>query len=287
MSQAHRPTWNPTQGRETKAGSQQISKLSLASHTKLKFRQPGQTSSSEVARRDLKAELAAAERVALEKKRKAQGLPPLPPLEGAGALRIENGNGASTSNGEIEDAAAKRRKILEEAAELDKDESSDEEEEEREKDKGKAKVANGAGNGDNADEDDDDDDDDDSDDSDDEDDTAALMAELAKIKQERAEEKARQDAEVASSAAVDREAQIALGNPLLNLQAALGQSPSSPAPSTPASTMGGGGSFAVKRRWDDDLIFKNQASGLNDKPKKGEFVNDLLRSEFHKKFMNK
>ena len=26
---------------------------------------------------------------------------------------------------------------------------------------------------------------------------------------------------------------------------------------------------------------------MNDKPKKGEFVNDLLRSEFHKKFMFK
>ena len=48
----------------------------------------------------------------------------------------------------------------------------------------------------------------------------------------------------------------------------------------------GSTTFAVKRRWDDDLIFKNQAAGV-DKPKKGEFVNDLLRSEFHKKFMLK
>ncbi|WVW85038.1 hypothetical protein I302_107074 [Kwoniella bestiolae CBS 10118] len=270
MSQAHRPTWNPTQGRETKAGSQQISKLSLASHTKLKFRQPGQTNTSDVARRDLKAELAAAERNALEKKRKSQGLPPLPPLEGA--LRIGNGER------EDDEVAAKRRKVLEEAAELDRDEESDEEEV---KEKGKGKEVDGAGD----DDDDDDDDDDSDDDSDDEDDTAALMAELAKIKQERAEEKARLDAESASSSAQSREAEIALGNPLLNLQAALGQSPSTP--STPASSTAGAGSFTVKRRWDDDLIFKNQASGLNDKPKKGEFVNDLLRSEFHKKFMNR
>ncbi|WWC96490.1 hypothetical protein V866_003358 [Kwoniella sp. B9012] len=274
MSQAHRPTWNPTQGRETKAGSQQISKLALAAHTKLKFRQPGQTNSSDVARRDLKAELAAAERNALEKKRKAQGLPPLPPIEGA--LRIENGS-TQTEEDEI---AAKRRKVLEEAAELDKDEESDEEEV---KDKGKGKEVNGDAAQD--DDDDDDDDDDSDDDSDDEDDTAALMAELAKIKQERAEEKARLEAENAASSAQSREAEIALGNPLLNLQAALGQSPSSPS-STPGSTTTAG-SFTVKRRWDDDLIFKNQASGLNDKPKKTEFVNDLLRSEFHKKFMNR
>ncbi len=82
----------------------------------------------------------------------------------------------------------------------------------------------------------------------------------------------------------DREAEIATGNPLLNLQAVLGQTPSTPGTtaSTSAST-----TFAVKRRWDDDLIFKNQAAGVDDKPKKGEFVNDLLRSEFHKKFMLK
>ncbi|KAL1405841.1 complexed with cef1p [Vanrija albida] len=265
MSQAHRPTWNPTMGKETKAGSQQISKLSLASHTKLKFRQPGQVTTSDVARRDLRAELAAAERAAQDKKRKAAGLPPLPPLAGAAAIE----------NGESEDEErAKRRRILEEAAELDADDS-DEEEEDGDKGKGKAPAVG------EDDDDDDDDDDDSDDDSDDEDDTAALMAELARIKQERAEEKARLDAEANASAQADRDEEIATGNPLLNLQAALGQHPSD----TPSSSSTG--SFAVKRRWDDDLIFKNQAAGINDKPKKGEFVNDLLRSEFHKKFMNR
>lgn len=154
-----------------------------------------------------------------------------------------------------------------------------------------------------------------SDDSDDEDDTAALMAELAKIKQERAEEKARivcplilatiihqpfifghkpldscsraddQDAEASAASAASREQEIATGNPLLNLQAALGQTPSTPG--TPASTTASTAGFTVKRRWDDDLIFKNQAAGVDEKGKKGEFVNDLLRSEFHKKFMLK
>jgi len=65
----------------------------------------------------------------------------------------------------------------------------------------------------------------------------------------------------------------------MNLQAALGQMPSTPRSDAGTSTTG---SFAVKRRWDDDLIFKNQASGVDDKPKK-EFVNDILRSEFHRK----
>lgn len=120
-------------------------------------------------------------------------------------------------------------------------------------------------------------------DSDDEDDTAALMAELAKIKQERAEEAARLAAEQADSATQDRTAEIALGNPLLNLQAALGQTPDSPSARSTSTAATG---FAVKRRWDDDLIFKNQAVGQDDKPKK-EFVNDILRSEFHRKFMSK
>lgn len=146
MSQAHRPTWNPAQGRETKAGSQQISKLSLAAHTKLKFRQPGQTNTSDVARRDLKAEFLAAERAALDKKRKTEGLPPLAPLgsQQDGQLRIEGAR-----DGEEDETAAKRRKILEEAAEMDKDDESESEGEEGES-KGKGKAE------DDEDEDDDD-----------------------------------------------------------------------------------------------------------------------------------
>jgi protein CWC15 len=47
-----------------------------------------------------------------------------------------------------------------------------------------------------------------------------------------------------------RERNIALGNPLLNKQ-----------------------DFNMKRRWDDDVVFKNQARGTEDKGKKKEFVN--------------
>ena len=31
--------------------------------------------------------------------------------------------------------------------------------------------------------------------------------------------------------------------------------------------------FNIKRRWDDDVVFKNQARGTEDKGKKKEFVN--------------
>ncbi|KAI6757239.1 hypothetical protein HG531_003064 [Fusarium graminearum] len=60
-----------------------------------------------------------------------------------------------------------------------------------------------------------------------------------------------------------RERNIALGNPLLNKQ-----------------------DFNMKRRWDDDVVFKNQARGTEEKGKKKEFVNDLLRSDFHRRFMS-
>ena len=47
-----------------------------------------------------------------------------------------------------------------------------------------------------------------------------------------------------------KERDIALGNPLLNKQ-----------------------DFNMKRRWDDDVVFKNQARGTEEKGKKKEFVN--------------
>jgi protein CWC15 len=47
------------------------------------------------------------------------------------------------------------------------------------------------------------------------------------------------------------------------------------------------GTFGVKRRWDDDVIFKNQARGTTETPKEATFVNDLGRSAFHRRFMKK
>lgn len=258
-------------GKETKAGSRSYFQQDYSARTKLKFRQPGQTSASDVEKRDLRAELLRSEREALNRKRKAQGLEPLAPA--ASDLLLTNTSETGKEDATEEDPAAKRRRILEEAAKLDADDDSDDEQ--------PSTVANGKGKEraqdeqqNDQDENESDSDEDSDDDDSDEDDTAALMAELAKIKQERAEEKARLDAETSESNRVDREAEIAMGNPLLNLEAALGQG---------SSTAGSdaGGSFTVKRRWDDDLIFKNQAAGQDDKPKK-EFVNDILRSEFHR-----
>jgi protein CWC15 len=105
----------------------------------------------------------------------------------------------------------------------------------------------------------------DSDDDDDDDDTAALLAELDRIKTERAEEAARKEAEREEAEALERAEEVAGGNPLLNLK--------------------GAADFTVKRRWDDDVVFKNQTRGEPKSQKR--FINDTIRSDFHKRFLNK
>ena len=62
---------------------------------------------------------------------------------------------------------------------------------------------------------------------------------------------------------------IISGNPLLNLGGAMNKT-----------------DMKVKRRWDDDVVFKNCAGIQPDKNDKN-FINDSLRSEFHKRFMEK
>uniref|UniRef100_A0A3Q3KFV7 Spliceosome-associated protein CWC15 homolog n=1 Tax=Monopterus albus TaxID=43700 RepID=A0A3Q3KFV7_MONAL len=115
------------------------------------------------------------------------------------------------------------------------------------------------------------DDEDSEEDSDDDDDTAALLAELEKIKKERAEEQERKTRDEQRI----RMENILSGNPLINLagqQQQINQSQTT---------------FRVKRRWDDDVVFKNCAKGVDEARKEKRFINDTLRSEFHKKFMEK
>ncbi|KAE9613803.1 hypothetical protein Lal_00015948 [Lupinus albus] len=106
--------------------------------------------------------------------------------------------------------------------------------------------------------------DDESDDDDsDEDDTEALLAELEQIKKERAEEKMRKERQEQEEELKVKEAELLKGNPLLN---------------NPTS-------FNVKRRWDDDVVFKNQARGENKVAKR--FINDTIRNDFHRKFLHR
>ncbi|XP_018907079.1 protein CWC15 homolog [Bemisia tabaci] len=112
-------------------------------------------------------------------------------------------------------------------------------------------------------------DDDDSDDPDSEDDTAVLLAELSRIKKERSIEQAKKAAEKAQEEENIRMENILSGNPLLNYSAQAQKV-----------------DLKVKRRWDDDVVFKNCARSEPEK-KTNHFINDSLRSEFHRKFMEK
>lgn len=97
------------------------------------------------------------------------------------------------------------------------------------------------------------------------DEEAELMKELEKIRRERDAEKAAKERKAAES---DPHSVLA-GNPLL------------------ASTFDTeASSFGAKRRWDDDVVFKNQAKGIDEKPQK-RFINDTTRSDFHRRFMDK
>ena len=83
-----------------------------------------------------------------------------------------------------------------------------------------------------------------------------LMRELARIKQERAEAALKRQAEQTA-----KEEAIADANPLI-------------------------GASALRRRWDDDTVFRGQAAKPSE-TKKNTFVNDSVRSQSHKKFLTK
>ena len=104
---------------------------------------------------------------------------------------------------------------------------------------------------------------------DEDDDEAELQRELAKIRAEREAERKKQAEEEAAAAAAARTAAALSSNPLL-------ASSASPA------------SFTVKRRWDEDVVFRDQTRGEDITVKQQKrFINDSIRSDFHRKFMAK
>uniref|UniRef100_A0A182T840 Uncharacterized protein n=1 Tax=Anopheles maculatus TaxID=74869 RepID=A0A182T840_9DIPT len=199
--------------------SKQYSSRDLPGHTKLKYRDQGQSTSEELRNRDFREELEKRERD--NKQGKGSAVPT--------ARRALEQQGSGSVSG-----STKRQK-LEAPQNLDADDPVDSEN---------------------------------SDTDSDEDDTAALLAELNKIKQERAAETAKKERSKQQEEERIRMENILSGNPLLNYA------------STAKAEM------KVKRRWDDDVVFKNCARSEPEK-KANQFVNDSLRSDFHKKFMDK
>lgn len=98
---------------------------------------------------------------------------------------------------------------------------------------------------------------------DDEAEQAALMAELARIKKEREEEAKQKEKERLENEAAEKQNGMKEGNPLLQ-----------DAPSG-----------RLKKKWHDDVVFKNQA---RDEPVlKKRYINDTVRNDFHRKFMHR
>ena len=104
------------------------------------------------------------------------------------------------------------------------------------------------------------------------DDEAALLAELARIKAERAA------AAATARAAADADGEAGLraeglgGNPLM---------------AAGAAGASGGGEFEVRRGFGDDTVFRNAARSEPDARARGAYVNDTLRSSFHRRFLDK
>ncbi|MCO5612534.1 hypothetical protein L7F22_066802 [Adiantum nelumboides] len=230
MTTAARPTWAPAKGGQEQGGtrmfgpSQKFSSRDLASHTNLKTRKEGQDTQDELRKRNLRDELEDRERKHFSSKDRGYSDDRERRRGTAGSmLYLENGG----PRRETEEKPAIKNI---DADDSDVDLKSD------------------------SDESDDDDDDD-------EDETAALLAELERIKKERAEEKLRKERQKQEEEMKSKEVELVRGNPLLNPN------------------------FSVKRRWDDDVVFKNQARG---EPKVAKrFINDTIRNDFHRKFLNK
>ncbi|TYZ68136.1 hypothetical protein PybrP1_000936 [[Pythium] brassicae (nom. inval.)] len=127
-------------------------------------------------------------------------------------------------------------------------------------------VASKYDDADDADDASDDSSDSDSDSDDDDDEEVELMRELEKIKREREDERLRKEAEERRAAEQASREEILVGNPLLH------------------GDGGGNSSAKMKRRWNDDVVFKNQSR--HEPELKKRFINDTIRNDFHRRFLN-
>ncbi|KAH8291737.1 hypothetical protein KR018_012633 [Drosophila ironensis] len=262
MTTAARPTFDPARGgsgrgeKDLSALSKQYSSRDLPGHTKLKYRETGQGTSEENRNRDFRKELEERERDARGSGGAAgKALPSIvrKAIEAnstsGGSKRAKTDASGGQAGGQLQQQGQGQQgqqQQQQQAVNLDADEPVDNDSSDSENDS--------------------------------DDDDAALLAELQKIKHERLQETARKEAEKRQEDERIRMENILAGNPLINYE-----------PGTAASAAGRasglGGDLKIKRRWDDDVVFKNCARSAPEK--KTHFINDALRSEFHKKFMDK
>ena len=268
MTTAHRPTWKPAVGKSNEGGwaaggsvSTLISALDNPAHQTLKVRKGSQLVDDRQAilRKSL-LELEQAEKMKkdgpMHTALKRRGVDPV--IEQAGRVKLLK-----------QTADVDTAKLKEKYDDSDIDDGGGVGAESDNESNLDANNNNDNFNSDgNSDLDASDSDDDDSDDEDD--DEAALQAELTKIRAEREAAKQQVEQEAAAEENAKNEQAALLGNPLLK-----------------GNTMGDDGNTATgkRRRWNDDVVFRNQAKG-EPVPKK-RFINDTVRNDFHKRFLHK
>mmetsp|Transcript_19618 Transcript_19618/g.49076 ORF Transcript_19618/g.49076 Transcript_19618/m.49076 type:complete len:273 (+) Transcript_19618:35-853(+) len=269
MSTAHRPTWNPAHGGDSQSGNRFLaprtafSSKDLPRHLTVKQRQPG---SGPQSASELKRQLEERENTARDGK-PLQPRPPAEQLLDFSALEASADGGALLDPLDADEQPASSARgvtaLSHGGGGSGIGAQFENEDEDADFEFAPSVPANEQYGGAAVEEEEEE--------SDEEDETEELMRELERIKKERALEAMRIAAESDEAAAAERTEQILHGNPLVQ---------------PPASVAGpAAGSFNVKRRWDDDVVFRNQAR----KPEKNEpiFINDTLRTEFHKRFLKK
>lgn len=238
-----------------------VSVRALPAHTTLKFREAGQATESDLAQQDLRRNLEQKERLHFEKLKRER-------LTGGRAYGfVPGGAGAPSAAVLLQDAAANRPSAAVTAAAPstvdailaafgDADADDDVLDAAAAEHKGKGEEGEGSDGGDEEEEEDED-----------EDDAEELMRELERIKREREEERARKAREVSEIAdRADKDA-ASKSNPLL-------------APSLAGADRQ---SAALKRRFGDDTVFSH--THASEPEAKKRFINDMLRSDFHRKFL--
>lgn len=262
MTTAHRPTWKAAVGKASEggwsaggSGSNGLSVLDMPAHTKLKFRTGKQVVDRQKA---LKESLLKLEKAEQESTKRLLHRPAVDEsVEEEGRLKLLK------QTTEVDELAIQAKYDDVDASGSDDDDDDNN---------------NGGGDGwseaenddlDASSSDEDNSDDDDSDD--DEDEEAALQAELAKIRAEREAVKQKEEEKEAARDEEKLEEAALLGNPLLSTAS--------------SSNNNNNNSGLLKRRWNEDVVFRNQAKGEPEIKKR--FINDTVRNDFHKRFLNK
>jgi protein CWC15 len=235
-----------------------VSVRALPSHTTLKFREAGQATESDLAQQDLRRNLEQKERLHFEKLKRER-------LTGGRAYGfVPGGAGAPSAAVLLQDAAANRPSAAVTAAApstvdailaafeyADADDDVLDAAAAEHSSKGRGQEGEGS----------------EEEEEEEEDDTEELMRELERIKREREEERARKAREVSEIADRAGKDAAAKSNPLL------------------ASSLAGADrqSAALKRRFGDDTVFSH--THASEPEAKKRFINDMLRSDFHRKFL--